>query len=221
MAGGKSDYLEAAQLNEVLGATAFTAPGTVYMALYSASPTDASAGTELTGNGYARVSITNNTTNFPAANPKQNGTPIAFPTATADWARALSWQLLDASSGGNRLYWGPLAGASKMCSVDAADVTANTITSPAHGYANDTIVRLFSIAGAALPTGLAEDTRYWVVGTATNTFQVAASSGGAAIDITAIGAGNGFFEVATDQSIVVSSGGTASFAANALTITED
>lgn len=220
MAGGKADYLEAAQLNEVLGGTAFGAPTDTYVALYSASPTDASAGTELTGNGYARVQKTNNTTNWPAGNPKQNGTTITFPPATgSNWARAYSWQLLDASSGGNRLYWGPLAGAPKMCNVDAADVTANTITSPAHGFANDTIVRVFSYAAGALPTGLAEDTQYWVVGTATNTFQLAASQGGAAIDITATG--SGFLEVATDQSIVVAVGGTASFAASALTITED
>lgn len=220
MAGGKSDYLEAAQVNEVLGGTPFAAPGTVYMALYSASPTDASAGTELAGNGYARVAKTNDTTNFPAANPKQNGTTIVFPAATgSNWARVYSWQLLDNSTGGNRLYWGPLAGAEKMCSVDDTDVTNNTLTSPGHGYANDTIVRVFSYKGLALPTGLAEDTQYWVVTTATDTFKLAPSQGGTAIDITA--KGSGFLEVATDQSIVVAVGGTASFAASALTITED
>src|SRR5215212_10758593 len=188
------------------------------MALYSVSPTDAAAGTELTGNGYARVSITNNTTNFPAANPKLNGTAITFPTATGNWSRAYSWQLLDNSTGGNRLYWGPLATNIKMGSVDAADVTANTIYIPAHGWANDTIVRVFSYETGSLPTGLAEDTQYWVVGSATNTIQLAASQGGAAIDITAIG--SGFLEVGEDRSIVVSSGGQASFAASALTITE-
>lgn len=220
MAGGKSDALEAAQLNEALGGTAYTAVTDTFIALYSASPTDASAGTELTGNGYARVQKANNTTNWPAGNPKSNGTAITFPTATgSNWARAYSWQILDASSAGNRLYWGPLAQNFKMGSVDATDVTNNTITSPGHGYANDTIVRVFSYELGALPTGLAVDTQYWVVGTATNTFQLAASQGGAAIDITATG--SGFLEIGEDKSIVVAVGGAASFAIGALTVTED
>lgn len=215
MPGGKSNTLELAQLDEVLGGTAFAAPATVYMALYSASPTDASAGTELTGGGYARVAITNNTTNFPSANPKVNGTAITFPAATADWARAYSWQLLDASSGGNRLYWGPLAGASKVAVVN--DTTNDTFYSPAHGYANDTVLRVFTHPMNALPSPLAEDTRYFVVSTATDTFKLSTTQGGAAVNLT----GLGFVEVAPDQSIVVSSGGTASFAASSLIISED
>lgn len=216
MPGGKSDYLESAQVNEALGATAFTAPSPVFMALYSVSPTDASAGTELTGNGYARVSITNNTTNFPAANPKLNGTTITFAQATADWARAYSWQLLDASSAGNRLYWGPLAGASKVAVVN--DTTNDTFYAPSHGYANDTILRVFTHPQNALPSPLAEDTRYYVAATATDTFKLSTTVGGGAIvNLTTLG----FVEVAPDQSIVVSSGGTASFAASSLIINED
>jgi hypothetical protein len=61
-----------------------------------------------------------------------------------------------------------------------------TIASPgvftwnAHGMANgDPIV--FTTTGA-LPTGLSANTQYWVVNEATNTFQVAATIGGAAIN---------------------------------------
>lgn len=217
MPGGKSDYLESAEINEVLGGTAFGAPATVWAALYSASPTDAAGGTELTGNGYARVAITNNTTNFPAGNPKSNGTTITFPAATGtDWSRAYSWQLLDASSGGNRLYWGPLAGTSKVAVSN--DVTNNTFFSNGHGYANDTILRVFTHPQNALPSPLAEDTRYFVANTATDTFKLSTTAGGGSIvDLTTLG----FVEVAPDQSIVVAVGGTASFAVSALTIQED
>lgn len=219
MAGGKADYLEAAQINEVLGGTAFSAPATVYMALFSASPSDGVAGTELSGSAYARVAITNNTTNFPAGNPKSNGTAITFPQATADWLRAYSWALSDASTAGNTLYWGPLAQNIKNCNVDATDVTNDTITSPAHGFVDNDIVRIFKHQGGTLPTGISEDTRYFVVSSATDTFKVSATQGGSAINITAVG--SGFLEVGLDKSVLITSSGQASFAAGELVITED
>lgn len=190
--------------------------------MFSASPTDAGGGTEFTTGtapAYARVALTNNTTNWPAGNPKSNGTAITFPTATGDWPRAFAWGIFDASTAGNLLYWGPLATNIKIGSVDSTDVTNNTITSPSHLLTNTTPVQVFSYQGGAIPTGLSAGTRYFVVGAATDTFQLAATSGGAAIDITAIG--SGFLEFGTDQSIIVSSGGTGSFAAGLLVISED
>ena len=134
MPGGKSDYAESATINERYGGTAFSAPATIYVALFSASPTDAGGGTELSGGAYARSSVTNNTTNFPAGNPKSNGTSISFAQATVDWARVYSWATFDASTAGNMLDWGPLAGTSKVAVVN--DVTNDTFFCPSHGYAN-------------------------------------------------------------------------------------
>ena len=122
----KSDYLEAALLNHVLGATSFTAPATVYVALYTALPTDAAAsGTEVTGGAYARVAVTNNTTNWPAATgtsptSKSNGTAITFATPTANWGTIVGFALKDASSGGNTLYWGALTASKVVNNGDAA-----------------------------------------------------------------------------------------------------
>jgi len=216
VAGGKSDYLELAQLNEVLGGTAFGAPANTYVALYSASPGDAGGGTELTGGGYARATQTNNTTNWPAGNPKSNGTTISYAAATADWLRVYSWAVLDALSGGNFLYWGPLCGTVRPAVVN--DVTNDTFFSPSHGYANDTIVRVFTHPQNALPSPLALDTRYYIANAATDTFKLStALGGGSIVNLTQLG----FVEIAPDQSIVVSSGGTASFAGSSLVVTED
>lgn len=131
--GSKSDYLEAKVLDLVLGANAFSAPATVYMALFSVTPSDAGGGTELTGGSYARVAITNNTTNWPnstgtSPTTKNNGTTITFPTATADWATAVAWGLFDASSNGNLLYWGALAENKTVFNGDTASFAANNIT---------------------------------------------------------------------------------------------
>jgi len=110
MAGSKSDYLELELLDHVLGAATYTPPVTVYVALYTVAPTDAGGGTEVTGAGYARVAVTNNATNWPAASggSKSNGTAIQFPSAGGSWGTAVAFAILDAASGGNFLYWGDL-----------------------------------------------------------------------------------------------------------------
>lgn len=107
---GKSDYLENALLNHVLNATAYSAPATLYVALFTAAPTDAGGGTEVTGNNYSRKAVTANTTNFPAASGGSvaNGAAITFATPSGSWGTVTHFGLFDASTSGNLLYWGAL-----------------------------------------------------------------------------------------------------------------
>lgn len=102
-----SDYLENKLLDHVFGGDPYTAPATHYIAAYTVAPTDAGGGTEVTGGSYARVALTNNATNFPAAaaGAKANGAIIAFPTATADWGTIVAIGIHDALTGGNLLGW--------------------------------------------------------------------------------------------------------------------
>jgi hypothetical protein len=75
--------LENKMLGHLFG-TAYTAPTTVYMALSTTTPTDAGGNvTEPSGNGYARVAIGNNSTNWNAASggTVTNKTAITFPEA--------------------------------------------------------------------------------------------------------------------------------------------
>ena len=119
--GSKSNVLELATLDAVLG-PGYTPPATVYWALYSATPTDAGGGTELTSGaapGYARLAATNNTTNFPAA--ATNGTTglgekkvgvdqtLAANSSGVNWPTVVAFGLFDASTGGNLLLWGAVA----------------------------------------------------------------------------------------------------------------
>jgi hypothetical protein len=60
-------------------------------------------------------------------------------------------------------------------------------TSSAHGYANDTAVTLTSTG--ILPGGIIAGVTYYVVNTATNTFQLAATVGGSAINTTGVMSG--------------------------------
>jgi len=128
---GKSDYLELKLLDHVLGATVFTTPATVYVGLFSVTPGDPGGGTELSGNGYARVAVTNNTTNWPnaAAGSKSNGTDIVFPTATpSDWTAAVAFGIFDASVAGNLLVWGALTGTVTVLAGETPQFNAGDLT---------------------------------------------------------------------------------------------
>lgn len=110
MAGSFSDFLENELLDHVLGAAAYTAPATVYIALYTAAPLDSGGGTEVSGGSYARKSVANNATQWPAAagGAKANGQDITFVTATASWGTIVAFAVFDAVTGGNMLLWADL-----------------------------------------------------------------------------------------------------------------
>lgn len=109
--GSKANYLENKVLDSVLGNQSFPANSTVYVALFTITPSDAGGGTEVTGGSYARVAVANNLTNFPAASggSKSNGTDVTFVEATANWGTIVAFGIFDAASGGNLLYWGAVS----------------------------------------------------------------------------------------------------------------
>jgi len=127
---GKSDYLENKILDFLLGGISYTPPATVYIALFTAAPTDAGGGTEVSGGGYARVAVANNTTNFPPASngTKSNGTTITFPTATADWGTVVAVGIFDAATGGNLLFWANLTTSKTIQNGDTAQFAVGSLT---------------------------------------------------------------------------------------------
>ena len=62
-----SDYLEDILFNWYFRGVAHTPPATFYVGLFTAAPTDAGGGTEVTGGGYARAAITRATGSWTAA----------------------------------------------------------------------------------------------------------------------------------------------------------
>jgi hypothetical protein len=134
VAGSKSDYLEKIILDLVLGASAYSAPGTVYIALSTAAYSDAATGssmTEVSGGSYVRLAVTNNSTNWPAASgtspaTKTNGTAFTFVTATGSWGTVASFYIVDASTAGNVLYGGDLSVSKAIASGDTATFASST-----------------------------------------------------------------------------------------------
>lgn len=126
----KSNALENSVLDHILGGPDYTRLATVYVALYNTDPTDADTGTEVTGTSYARVAVTNNATNWPAASggSKSNGTAITFPTAGGTWTQANYFGIRSASSGGVLLYSGALTTAKTATSGDTISFAVGALT---------------------------------------------------------------------------------------------
>lgn len=130
MAGSKADFLENAVLNWWLGNVASAPPATVYIALFNTTPgDDGTGGVEVSGGSYARVAVTNNTTNFPTVSDssKKNGTEIVFVTATADWNTINGFGIYSALTGGNLLWYGDLTTPKSILNGDTAKFAVNAI----------------------------------------------------------------------------------------------
>jgi hypothetical protein len=111
-----SNYLENALINVTLRATSYTAPTTVYVALYTTDPTDADTGTEVTGGSYARTAVT---FAAPSNGVTTNSADVTFPTCTLAWGTVTHIGIRDALTSGNLLYHTPLD-ASKT--IDLGDI---------------------------------------------------------------------------------------------------
>lgn len=92
---------------KMFGTTNYTPPVTFYLALFTGLPTLVGGGTEVVGGAYARVAITNNTTNFPAPTISSTASTalFQFPTPTANWGTVVAVGIYDASSAGNLIGW--------------------------------------------------------------------------------------------------------------------
>ena len=119
-----SNYLENALVNATLRNTSYTSPTTIYVALYTTDPTDADTGTEVSGNGYARQSVTFSS---PSNGATSNSAAVEFPQATGSWGTVAYIGLRDASSGGNLLYHTPLDASKTIATGDVFRISAGSL----------------------------------------------------------------------------------------------
>jgi hypothetical protein len=124
MPGSKSDYLENKLLDHVLTNTAYSSPTTVYVGLYTVAPTDAGGGTEVTGNNYARESVSFASA---VAGETSNDAEVEFGTPSATWGEVVAFGVFDADTAGNLLYWGDLTNAKTINSGDVVKFLVNEL----------------------------------------------------------------------------------------------
>jgi hypothetical protein len=120
-----SNYLENALINVTLRATAYTAPTTVYLALYTTDPTDADTGTECSGTSYARQSIT---FGAPSNGVSTNSAVIEFPQAGGAWGTITHIGIRDALTVGNLLYHSPLDASKTIATGDVFRIAIGSLS---------------------------------------------------------------------------------------------
>ena len=99
MANSFSDYLENKVLGHVFGGSAYSAPATIYVGLFTADPGESGSSNEVSGNGYLRQSMAFTVSGSAATNTSA----VEFPTATGSWGTVTHTALYDASTSGNML----------------------------------------------------------------------------------------------------------------------
>lgn len=125
-----STFLANELLDHVFGNAAYTAPATLYFSLHTGAPSTTGAN-EATGTDYARASITNNATNFPAASGgvKSNDTAINFATpGSGGWGTASHFGIWDASTSGNFLGGGALSVSKAIDAGDTVSFAGSAVT---------------------------------------------------------------------------------------------
>jgi hypothetical protein len=125
---GKSQSYTDAVLNVLRGSA--QAGVTPYVGLFTVAPADdASAGTELAGNGYARQAIVfgTPTTDLGSIRRIANTNNIQFGPAQADWPQAVAFGVFDAPAGGNLLYWDALTTSKTVLSGDYGQFVPGTL----------------------------------------------------------------------------------------------
>lgn len=120
---GFSDYLENKVVGHVFGGSAYTAPATLYVALYTSAPSDTGGGTEVSGGAYARQTAAFTVT----ADTASNTSAIEYPTATANYGTVVAVGVFDASSSGNLLAYGNLTTSKTVSTGDVFRFNAGAI----------------------------------------------------------------------------------------------
>jgi hypothetical protein len=127
-----SNYLENKVLDHVLTATAYTAPTTRYLGLFTNTSGNAATnlenGTlsdEVSGGAYARKAAT-----FAAASGGTSATSatVTFDTATANWGTITHVAVMDAATSGNVLFWGAVTTPKTIENGDTFQVSSGNLT---------------------------------------------------------------------------------------------
>lgn len=170
--------------NQMLNAHRGTNPTVpcTHLSLHTAIPDDVGS-SEATGGSpaYARKAVT---FNAPASGSMaKNASNPVFDVPAGTYKFVGQWSALTV---GTFLGFGPINGGSVkgVATVEADD---DTISSKAHGLANDDFVYIYQQGDAAIPAGGSATVEYRVVQATTDTFKLSLSSGGASINFTADG----------------------------------
>lgn len=122
-----SDYAEKLALDWMMTTGAATRPTGWYVALYTAAPSDSGGGTEVSGNGYSRQSVTFAAASSPGGTTDNTGA-VSFTAAGGNWGTITHLGIFTASTGGNLLWHGALSASRVVNDGDTLSFAIGAIT---------------------------------------------------------------------------------------------
>ena len=118
-----TNFLETEILDHVFAGSAYSAPGTHYLGLFTSAPGETGGGTELSGSAYARQSVAFTT----SGNTTSNNAAVEFPTATGSWGTVTHVGVFDASTSGNLMAYATLSSSKAIATGDVFRVPSGDL----------------------------------------------------------------------------------------------
>ena len=123
-----TDYTENLALTYLFNTGAVTRPTAWFVGLFTAAPSDTGGGTEVTGNGYARVSA-GTISGSGTATTFTNAAAIEFAAASGGNWGTIGWAgIYTASTGGTLLAWAPLTTSKAINDGDIFRIPASSLS---------------------------------------------------------------------------------------------
>lgn len=121
-----SDHAEALLLDWLMTTGSATRPTNWYVALYTAAPSDSGGGTEVSGNGYSRQSVTFGAASSPGGTTS-NTNAVSFTAAGGNFGTVTHIGIFDNSSGGNLLWHGSMTASKTVNDGDTLEFSIGNI----------------------------------------------------------------------------------------------
>ncbi len=118
------------KMGKTFRADAETWPSTLYFAAYTVSPTVAGGGTEVSGYGYARIGVTNSSSNFTVSSTGlfTNTGAITWAAASGgSWGTIVAIGIFDSLSGDHLLAFHTLISSKTIADTDQLNIAAGNM----------------------------------------------------------------------------------------------
>lgn len=123
-----TDYTENLVLNFLLTTNTATRPTAWYVGLFTAAPSDAGGGTEVSGNGYARAATGTISVSGTSPTTATNAAAIEFTAASGgNWGTITHAGIFDSLTTGNLLAWAPLTTSRTINNGDVLRIPAGDL----------------------------------------------------------------------------------------------
>lgn len=121
-----SDYAEKLILDWLMTSGSATRPTAWYVALYTAAPSDAGGGTEVSGFNYSRQAVTFDAATSGTGTTSNTGA-VTFTASGGSWGTITHIGIHDASTAGNLLWHGSLLASKTIADGDTLEFAIGNI----------------------------------------------------------------------------------------------